>query len=135
MLEAMNIAERNSSVVALSLPDTQCVERHREAFFDALTRHARMVFANEREIISLFDVETLDEALDRTSHLDALFALTRTEKGCVVVSGNETIVQDAYPVDEMSRAVGDTPTAIRPVSPGGAPPASKHPPDLDPRWG
>jgi len=105
-LEAMKVAERNGSFVGLSLSDAGCVERHRDAFFDALTRHARMVFANEREIISLFDVETFDDALDRTSDFDALFVLTRTEKGCVVIDGDETIVQPAYPVDEVIDATG-----------------------------
>jgi sugar/nucleoside kinase (ribokinase family) len=104
--EAMKVAERNGSVVGLSLSDAGCVERHRDAFLDALTRHARLIFANEAEVISLFEVETFEAALARTADFDALFVLTRTEKGCVVVDGEETIVQEAYPVEEVIDATG-----------------------------
>lgn len=105
-VEAMKVAERNGSVVALSLSDALCVDRHRGAFLDALTRHAGMVFANESEIISLFEARSFDEAVEKTSDFDALFVLTRTEKGCVVVDEGDTIVQDAYPVDEVTDATG-----------------------------
>lgn len=105
-LEAMKVAERNESVVGLSLSDAGCVDRHRAAFLDAATRHAGMVFANEREIISLFEVDTFEEAIARTADFDALFVLTRTEKGCVVVDEDETIVQAAYPVEEVIDATG-----------------------------
>ena len=112
-VEAMKVAERNNTVVALSLSDAECVERHRDSFVDALSRHAGMVFANEREIISLVNAATFEEALERTAEYDALFVLTRSEKGCVVTNGQKTIVQDAYPVDEVIDATGagDTHTA------------------------
>lgn len=105
--KAMKVAERNGSVVALSLSDARCVDRHREGFLDALARHAGMVFANESEIISLFEARTFDEAVDRASDYDdALFVLTRTEMGCVVADRSEVIIQDAYPVDEVVDATG-----------------------------
>ena len=44
--------------------------------------------------------------MDRASDLDALFVLTRTEKGCVVVDGTDIIVQEAYPVDVVTDATG-----------------------------
>lgn len=104
--QAMKVADRSGSTVALSLSDARCVDRHRDAFLDALTQHAGMVFANESEIISLFDAATFDDAVDITSGFDALFVLTRTEKGCVVVDAGEIIVQDAYAVDEVIDATG-----------------------------
>jgi sugar/nucleoside kinase (ribokinase family) len=106
LLEAMKVAERNDSVVALSLSDALCVARHRDAFLDVADRHAGMVFGNESEMISLFDVDSFDEAVERTKSFDALFVMTRTEKGCVVVNGDETIVQAAYPVDAVTDATG-----------------------------
>ena len=104
--EAMKVAEHRGSVVAISLSDALCVERHRDAFLDATARHAGMVFANETEIISLFETESFDKAVDRASELDAVFVLTRTEKGCVVVDGSDIIVQAAYPVEVVTDATG-----------------------------
>ena len=105
-LEAMKVAEHQGSIVALSLSDALCVDRHRNAFLEGLTRHAGMMFANESEIMSLFEAETFDAAVARTKDFDAIFVLTRTEKGCVVVSGTEIIVQEAYPVDTVTDATG-----------------------------
>lgn len=105
-LEAMKVAEHQGSIVALSLSDAQCVDRHRDALLEGLTRHAGMVFANESEIMSLFKANTFDEAVARTADFEALFVLTRTEKGCVVVNGSEIIVQEAYPVDPVTDATG-----------------------------
>ncbi len=104
--EAMKVAEHKGSVVAISLSDALCVERHRDAFLDATARHAGIVFANETEIISLFETKSFDEAVDRASDFDALFVLTRTEKGCVVVDRSDIIVQEAYPVDVVTDATG-----------------------------
>jgi sugar/nucleoside kinase (ribokinase family) len=64
------------------------------------------VFANETEIVSLFETKSFDEAVDRASDFDALFVLTRTEKGCVVVDGSDIIFQEAYPVDVVTDATG-----------------------------
>jgi sugar/nucleoside kinase (ribokinase family) len=104
--EAMKVAEHKGSVVAISLSDALCVERHRDAFLDATARHAGIVFANETEIVSLFETKSFDEAVDRASGFDALFVLTRTEKGCVVADGSDIIVQEAYPVDVVTDATG-----------------------------
>ncbi len=104
--EAMKVAEHRGSVVALSLSDALCVERHRDAFLDATARHAGMVFANETEIVSLFEAKSFDEAVDRASDFDVLFVLTRTDKGCVVVDDGDIIVQEAYPVDAVTDATG-----------------------------
>ena len=106
LLEATKVAERKGAVVALSLSDALCVARHRRAFFDVAERHAGMVFGNESEMINLFDAETFDEAVARASTLGTLFVMTRTEKGCVVVEGDEVIVQEAYPVSEVIDATG-----------------------------
>ena len=104
--EAIKVAERNGSVVALSLSDARCVDRHRDAFIDTLTDHAGMLFANEAEIISLFEADSFDEAVARSVDLDALAVLTRTEKGCVVIRDGDIVVQAAYPVDEVTDATG-----------------------------
>ncbi len=104
--EAIKIAEHNGSIVALSLSDAGCVDRHREAFLEVLEGHAGMLFANEAEIMALFEVVEFDHAVDRTHEYDVLFVMTRTEKGCVVADGDDVIVQAAYPVDEVVDATG-----------------------------
>jgi sugar/nucleoside kinase (ribokinase family) len=92
--------------MAFSLSDAQCVERHRPAFAAAIGNAVKLVFANETEIMSLFEVASFETAVQRAAKVDALFAITRSEKGSVIVSGRERVVQEAYPVKKVIDATG-----------------------------
>ncbi len=104
--KAMALVEDTDTVVALSLSDSFCVERHRDEFLDTLDRHVKIVFANEKEIVSLFGAENFDAAMEKCSSMDAMFVLTRSEKGSAVINGEETVHQDAYPVEKVIDATG-----------------------------
>ena len=111
--EAMRLASTNGTVVALSLSDSFCVERHQQAFLDAIRKRVRMVFANEAEIVALTDSANFDEAVEKIREFEGLFVLTRSEKGSVVVNGQETVVQRADKVDKVvdTTGAGDAYTA------------------------
>jgi sugar/nucleoside kinase (ribokinase family) len=111
--EAMRLAGKNGTVVALSLSDSFCVERHQRAFLDAIRDRVRIVFANEAEIIALTDSQTFDEAVEKTRAFEGLFVLTRSEKGSVIVNGEKTVVQQASPVTKVidTTGAGDAYTA------------------------
>lgn len=104
--KAMGLAQRTRTIVAMSLSDAECVQRHREAFAAVVGHEVKMVFANETEIISLFGVRDFEAALQRAASTDALFVLTRSEQGSVVVDGQQKIVQRAYPVAKVVDATG-----------------------------
>ena len=104
--KAMELAKQHQTVVALSLSDAQCVARHRAAFAGAVGRDVKLVVANETEIMSLFQTESFEEACRRAARTDALFVLTRSEKGSVIVRGDERVVQRAYPVAKVVDATG-----------------------------
>lgn len=101
--KAMAIAHGAGRKVALTLSDAFCVERYREEFQDLVGNGVDIVFANEAEIISLYQVESFDDALQRLRGHSTLVALTRSEKGSVVVTGDEVHVIDpervAHPLD------------------------------------
>ena len=104
--KAMELAAQGRALVALSLSDAQCVARHRREFVDAVGRGVKVVIANETEIVSLYETESFEEALRRAARTDAFFILTRSEKGSVVVRGDEKIEQRAYPVAKVVDATG-----------------------------
>jgi sugar/nucleoside kinase (ribokinase family) len=92
--------------VALTLSDPFCVERHRAAFLDLVEHHVDVLFANEAEIRSLYQVRDFDEALGRVRRHCELAALTRSERGSVVVAGDEVHVVKAHPVDSVVDTTG-----------------------------
>lgn len=98
-LKAMKIAHETGGKVALTLSDSFCVGRFRKEFLELVEHHVDILFANEDEITSLYEVDTFDEALQHVAGHVSIAALTRSEKGCVIVTPHEVHVIDAVATD------------------------------------
>ena len=111
--KAIEIAESNGSKVALSLSDSFCVERHRDSFHNAVRNGVDIVVADEDEVNALLQTDNFDDTMKALDDYDNLFAITRSEKGSVIVHGDETVVQSASPVEEIvdTTGAGDAYTA------------------------
>ena len=83
--------------VSLSLSDAFCVDRHRAAFRDLVSRDVDILFANEAEITSLYEANSFEEASSAAAADVAIAALTRSEAGSVILRGGERIVVAAEP--------------------------------------
>ncbi len=104
--KAAEIAAAAGVPVALSLSDAFCVDRHRGDFRALIDGHVDLLFANEEEIVSLFEVDSFDSAMQEVRDICKTAALTRSAKGSVVVSGDEVHVIDAAPVDRVVDVTG-----------------------------
>jgi sugar/nucleoside kinase (ribokinase family) len=92
--------------VALSLSDPFCVDRHRADFRKLISGHVDVLFANEAELKSLYETDSFDAALQRARADCEVAALTRSEKGAVVIAGEEVHVVDAAPVSKVVDTTG-----------------------------
>ncbi len=92
---AMALAHQHGRKVALTLSDAFCVDRFRSEFQD-LAREVDLLFANESEICSLYQVADFDDALQHVRAAGTMAALTRSEKGSVLMDGDEIHVIDAH---------------------------------------
>jgi len=99
ILKAAKAAREAGRKVAFTTSDAFCVGRFREQFFEFITNDVDILFANESEILSLFEVEDFDTALEKARGLAEIVAVTRSEKGSVVVSGDQTDVIPGQKVD------------------------------------
>ena len=104
--EAARMAHDAGRKVALSLSDSFCVERHRDSFLELIGGHVDILFANEAEVCSLFQVADFDRALQETRGHCEIAALTRGAKGSVVLADGEVRVVDAAPVDKVIDTTG-----------------------------
>lgn len=102
--KAASIARGAGRKVALSLSDSFCVERHRDAFLD-LMRNVDVLFANEAEITALFQTD-FDGAVRAVGGRTGLAAITRGPAGSVVVAGGEVIAVPAAPVARVVDTTG-----------------------------
>lgn len=102
--KAIELARNAERKVALTLSDTFCVERHRAEFLSLVEGKVDILFANEAEIKALYETPDFDVAAARVRGQCEVVALTRSEKGCVVVTKNESIAV----AGEIVRDVVDT---------------------------
>jgi sugar/nucleoside kinase (ribokinase family) len=105
-VKAAEIAHAAGRKVALTLSDPFCVDRHRAEFMHLISGHVDIVFANEEETKSLFEVDNFDTALQQIRGHCEIAALTRSEKGAVIVAGGDIHVVDAAPVDRVIDTTG-----------------------------
>lgn len=105
-LKAAEGAHQAGRKVSLSLSDPFCVDRHRQDFLDLTEHHVDILFANEQEIMSLYRVEVFDDAVRAVRGHCEIAALTRGEKGSVIVSGDEVQSVDAEPANALADTTG-----------------------------
>jgi sugar/nucleoside kinase (ribokinase family) len=104
--QAAEIAAKAGRQVALSLSDSFCVNRHRAEFLDLIRSSVDILFANEAEITSLYETKSFDEAATRAAADTKLAALTRSEKGSVILGGGKSIAIPAAPVAKVVDTTG-----------------------------
>ena len=73
---------------AMSLSDPFCVDRHKDSFLNLVENKLDIIFANEKEAISLIDAKNFDEVIEFGKSLNKLFIITRSDKGSIAIEGN-----------------------------------------------
>ncbi len=94
---AAAIAHAAGGQVALSLSDAFCVDRHRAAFRELVARDVDILFANEAEVCSLYELGEFGAAAEAARADVALAALTRSERGSLLLRGGEQVAVAAEP--------------------------------------
>ena len=105
--KAAKIAHDAKRQVALTLSDAFCVGRYRPEFLDLIrSGTVDLVFANESELLSLYETANFETAVDALRAEAKLAVVTRSEKGCVVVNRAGTESVPASPIDRLVDATG-----------------------------
>jgi adenosine kinase len=105
-VKAADIAHKAGRQVALTLSDAFCVDRYRGEFLELIRRQTvDIVFANERELHSLYETSDFDSAVKALRAEAKLAVVTRSEKGCVVVSRQAV---EAVPAEQVEQVVDVT---------------------------
>jgi sugar/nucleoside kinase (ribokinase family) len=104
--QAAGIAARAGRQVALTLSDPFCVDRHRSEFLALVRTSVDILFANESEVTSLYETASFDQAARRAQADTKLAALTRSEKGSVILGGGKAIEIPAAAVEAVVDTTG-----------------------------
>tara|TARA_B100000575_G_scaffold83841_1_gene66016 strand:- start:654 stop:1214 length:561 start_codon:yes stop_codon:yes gene_type:complete len=80
---------------AMSLSDPFCVDRHKASFLSLVKSKLDIIFANEKEAMSLIDAKDFNEVITFAKGLKKLVVVTRSEKGSVAIFEDEIIEAEA----------------------------------------
>ena len=106
-VKAAEIAHKAGRRVALTLSDAFCVDRYRGEFLDLLRKDVvDIVFANEHELRSLYETADFAVATLALQNDAKLAVVTRSEKGCVVVTPDEVHAIPAARVEQVVDVTG-----------------------------
>jgi sugar/nucleoside kinase (ribokinase family) len=106
VLKAFDAAHAAGRKVSITLSDSFCVGRYRDEFRALIRDKVDILFGNESEITSLYEVDSFEAALERARKEAKIAALTRSEKGSVVIKGSETYAVPAAPVSKIVDTTG-----------------------------
>lgn len=97
--KVVDFAHVHDSMVALSLSDMFCVDRHRRDFLELVTHDVDVLLANQDEILSLFQAQTLEQAFGLLEELGVLAVVTRGPKGADVATVSGVVNVPAHEVE------------------------------------
>jgi sugar/nucleoside kinase (ribokinase family) len=106
IVKAMDHAHEAGNRTAFSLSDSFCVGRFRDEFKALVDERVDVLFANEAEITSLYEVDDFDAAVAEVRGRCELACVTRSEKGSVLVTADEVVEVPASPPTQLVDTTG-----------------------------
>ncbi len=103
---AATIAAKAGRKTALTLSDAFCVDRHRDDFRRLVHHGVDILFANEKEITALYEVNRFEEAVAAARCDCEIAVLTRSELGSVIITERATIDIRPEPVAKVIDVTG-----------------------------
>lgn len=106
---AISVAKKNGIKIAFTLSDFFCVTRHKSDFIKLIENDLDILFCNEAEFIELSNSKefTNEVALNFFKKYHNLtVAITRSEKGCVIIKDNILTAIPAYHIANLVDTTG-----------------------------
>jgi sugar/nucleoside kinase (ribokinase family) len=103
---AAHVAHANDRLVSLTLSDSFCVDRHRPDFRALVTDEVDLLFGNEDELMSLYETDSMDDALRAVRADCSLAVITVGADGCIVVTPDGELRAPAQPVEQVLDTTG-----------------------------
>jgi len=104
--KAASLAREAGRKVALTLSDSFCVHRYHDEFLALIRDHIDILFANAAEMEALYPDTSLADAASLLAGQVEVAAITRSEKGSLLVSGDQRIEVPAAPIDTLVDTTG-----------------------------
>lgn len=104
--KAMDATHAAGGRSALALSDTFCVERHHDEFRELIAGPVDVLFANRAELLSLYNTDDLDAAIEIVRTEVDLACVTMGKKGSILVTKDEKVYVDAAEIAPVVDTTG-----------------------------
>jgi len=104
--KAAALAHGAGRKIALTMSDSFVVERHRGGLKGFIETQVDLLFANEAELLALYETDDFDAAVAKLQGHCELAAVTRSEKGSSIVSKDGVLHVAAEPVEKVVDTTG-----------------------------
>jgi sugar/nucleoside kinase (ribokinase family) len=104
--KAITLARKAEKKIAFTLSDTFCVDRHRAEFLQLIENDIDILFSNELELKSLYQTSDFETAKEDVRGACGIVAVTRSEKGSVVLTARDTETVPTQPVANVVDTTG-----------------------------
>ncbi len=104
--KSFTLAKHHGTKIAFTASDTFCVEGARDEFLHMIAHDFDILFCNEAEARALYPGKDFPAVLNALSKLCALVAVTMSEKGSLIMKGEERIHIEALPVRQVIDTTG-----------------------------
>jgi sugar/nucleoside kinase (ribokinase family) len=106
IVQAIQVSHRAGKRTALTLSDVFVVSRWRDELIELIEAHIDLIFANEHELKALTGLDDFDAGIEWLRERCEIAAITCSEKGAVIISGDDTYIVAAEPVTQVVDATG-----------------------------
>lgn len=103
---AAQVSHQAGRKVSITLSDSFCVDRHRDDFRALVSDEVDILFGNEDELCSLYEIDTFDAAVAAVRADSELAVITRGASGSVIITRDSIIEIPAEPVDAVLDTTG-----------------------------
>jgi sugar/nucleoside kinase (ribokinase family) len=97
LYKAADFAKKYGKKTALTLSDSFCVDRFRAEFLKMTRDRADILFANEQELISLYETDNLETAIKKARNDCPFVAVTMGPHGSKIFTEHESVEVAAEP--------------------------------------
>lgn len=105
--EAVRLTSQAERKLALTLSDSFCVTRHKQAFRNLINAGVDIVFANQNELLELTETKDVHAGIAALHESCPLLVTTMSEKGAIIAArGQEPIAIPAAPVKQVIDSTG-----------------------------
>ena len=106
MKKMVAISKEDNQLIAFTLSDLFCVDRHRKSFAELIINDVDILFGNEEEICAMSESTSINDGINYAKSLNITTAITLAERGSLIIKNNTVIEVPAIGIDKVVDTTG-----------------------------